>query len=114
MHREPSSGKVLPAELCVTVATQRFFERAIAGSGVPERGFIDKCSHNLAGLQSLNVILKLTKAGRDIKTLQVKYLNDILDADHQPDASLQSLPFGHHYIRRDRNHAHDSKGKVRC
>jgi len=38
-----------------------------------DRVAIDKSGANLAGLQSVNVILKFTGAGRIIKILQVKY-----------------------------------------
>jgi putative transposase len=38
---------------------------------------------NLAGLQSLNVILKFIGAGPIVKILQVKYLNNILEQDHR-------------------------------
>ena len=45
---------------------RRFFKRAIGTNGVPERIVIDKSGANLAGLQSLSVILKSTRAGRII------------------------------------------------
>ena len=51
--------------------------------GVPDRVVIDRSGANLAGLQSLNVILKFIGAGRIIKILQVKYLNNILEQDHR-------------------------------
>jgi putative transposase len=44
---------------------------------------IDKNGANLAGLQSVNVILKLTGTGRLITIRQVKYLNNILEQDHR-------------------------------
>ena len=37
----------------------------------------------MAGLQSVNVILKFTGTGGIIKILQVKYLNNILEQDHR-------------------------------
>ena len=58
-----------------TAAARRFFERAVGTNGVPERIAIDKSGANLAGLQSLNVILKFTGTGRIIKIVQSKYLN---------------------------------------
>jgi putative transposase len=64
-------------------AARRFFKRAIATNGVPDRVVIDKSGANLAGLQSVNVILKFTGSGRMIEVRQVKYLNNILEQDHR-------------------------------
>ena len=64
-------------------AARRFFRRAIATNGVPDRVVIDKSGANLAGLTAVNVILKFTGAGKTIKILQVKYLNNILEQDHR-------------------------------
>jgi putative transposase len=50
---------------------------------VPDRVVIDKSGANLAGLQSVNVILKFTGSGNTIKILQVKYLNIIIEQDHR-------------------------------
>ena len=44
---------------------------------------IDQSGANLAGLQSVNVILKFTGAGRIVKILRVRYLNNILEQDHR-------------------------------
>ena len=44
---------------------------------------IDKSGANLAGLESLNVILKFTGTGHIVKIRQVKYLNNILEQDHR-------------------------------
>jgi putative transposase len=66
-----------------TAAPRRFFKQAIGTNGVPDRVAIDRSGANLAGLQSLNVILKFIGAGRIIKILQVKYLNNILEQDHR-------------------------------
>ena len=60
-----------------TAAARRFLKRAIGTNGAPDRVVIDKSGANLAGLQSVNVILKFTGAGRIIKILQVKYFNNI-------------------------------------
>jgi putative transposase len=72
---------------CLSAVTQaaarRFSKQAIGTSGVPDRVVIDRSGANLAGLQSLNVILKFIGAGRIIKILQVKYLNNILEQDHR-------------------------------
>ncbi len=64
-------------------AARRFFKRVIGTNGVPDRVVIDKSGANLAGLQSVNMIQKFTGAGRIIKILQVKYLNNILEQDHR-------------------------------
>jgi putative transposase len=50
---------------------------------VPDRVVIDKSGANLAGLQSVNVILKFNGTGRLITIRQVKYLNNILEQDHR-------------------------------
>ena len=62
-----------------TASARRFFKRAIGTNGVPERIVIDKSGANLAGLQSINVILKFTGVGRIIGIVQSKYLNDIVE-----------------------------------
>ena len=66
-----------------TAAARRFLKRAIGTNGTPDRVVIDQSGANLAGLQSVNVILKFTGAGRIIKILQVRYLNNILEQDHR-------------------------------
>jgi putative transposase len=64
-------------------AARRFFKRAIGTNGVPDRVVIDKSGANLACLQSINVIQKLTGSGNTLKILQVKYLNNIIEQDHR-------------------------------
>jgi len=66
-----------------TEAARRFFKRAIVVNGVPDRIAIDKSGANLAGLQKLNVILKFTGAGKVIKIVQSKYLNNMVEQDHR-------------------------------
>ena len=66
-----------------TAAARRFFKRAVATNGIPERIVIDKSGANLAGLQSINVILKFTGVGRIIGIVQSKYLNNIVEQDHR-------------------------------
>jgi len=66
-----------------TAAAQRFFKRTVGTNGVPDRIAIDKSGANLAGLQSLNVILKFTGTGRIINIVQSKYLNNIVEQDHR-------------------------------
>lgn len=79
-------GQTLDFLLCERrdlAAARRFFRRAIETNGVPDRVVIDKSGANLAGLQAINVILKLTGDGRMIEIRQVKYLNNILEQDHR-------------------------------
>ncbi|MFK4822065.1 IS6 family transposase [Ochrobactrum quorumnocens] len=64
-------------------AARRFFKKAIATNGVPEKVVIDKSSANLAGLQAVNTILKFTGTGDIIEVRQIKYLNNILEQDHR-------------------------------
>ena len=47
------------------------------------RVVIDKSGASLAGLQSVNVILKFKGSGSTIKILQVKYRNNIIEQDHR-------------------------------
>ena len=61
---------------------RRFFKRAVGTNGILDRIAIDKSGANLASLQSLNVILKFTGAGRIIGMVQSKYLNNIVEQDH--------------------------------
>ena len=65
-----------------TTAARRFFKRVVGTNSVPDRIVIDKSGANLAGLQSLNVILKFTGVGRIIGIVQSKYLNNIVEQDH--------------------------------
>jgi len=64
-------------------AASRFFRKAIAANGVPERIVIDKSGANLAGLQAVNTILKITRPGGIIDIRQVKYLKNTLEQDHR-------------------------------
>ena len=66
-----------------TAAARRFFKCAVGTNGIPDRIAIDKSGANLAGLQSLNVILRFTGAGRIIGIVQSKYLNNIVEQDHR-------------------------------
>ena len=66
-----------------TAAARRFFKRAVGTNSIPDRIAIDKSGANLAGLQSLNIILKLTGVGHMIGIAQFKYLNNIVEQDHR-------------------------------
>ena len=79
-------------------AARRFFRKAIAINGIPNKIVIDKSGANLAGAQAINNIMKITCAGKPIEILQVKYLNNILVQDHrfikrQTYVGLQSFSF---------------------
>jgi putative transposase len=71
-----------------TAAALSFFKRTVGANGVPDRIAIDKSGANLAGLQSLNVILKFTGVGRIIGIVQSKYPNNIVE---QPSRRLQAI-----------------------
>ncbi|MGO1164042.1 IS6 family transposase [Brucella sp. C7-11G] len=64
-------------------AARRFFRKAIAINGIPNKILIDKSGANLVGAQAINNILKITGSGKPIEILQVKYLNNILEQDHR-------------------------------
>lgn len=64
-------------------AARRFFKKVIVADGVPQKVVIDKSGVNLAGLQSVNMILKFTGTGEIIEIRQIKYLNSILEQDHR-------------------------------
>ena len=81
--REGQTLDFMLSERRSLAAARRFFRRAIALSGVPDRVVIDKSGANLAGLQAVNVILKFTGNGRTMEVRQVKYLNNILEQDHR-------------------------------
>ncbi|MBC8719734.1 IS6 family transposase [Ochrobactrum sp. Marseille-Q0166] len=64
-------------------AARPFFKKAITSNGVPHKIVIDKSGANLAGVQAVNNILKITGHSKMIEILQVKYLNNILEQDHR-------------------------------
>jgi putative transposase len=59
-------------------AARRYFEKAIAGNGVPETVTIDKSGANLAGLNAINADREVP-----IKIRQSKYLNNVVEQDHR-------------------------------
>jgi putative transposase len=59
-------------------AARRYFEKAIAGNGVPETVTIDKSGANLAGLNAMNADREVP-----IKIRQSKYLNNVVEQDHR-------------------------------
>jgi putative transposase len=66
-----------------TAAARRFFRQAIRVNGAPDRIVIDKSGANLAGLQAVNVIRKFTGDGHQIRAVQSKYLNNMVEQDHR-------------------------------
>lgn len=63
-------------------AARQFFRRAIAVNSVTDRVVINKSGANLAGLQVVNVILKLAGDGQVPTIRQVEYLINNLERDH--------------------------------
>jgi putative transposase len=59
-------------------AARRYFEKAIAGNGVPASVTIDKSGANLAGLNAINADREVS-----IKIQQSKYLNNVVEQDHR-------------------------------
>jgi putative transposase len=83
VDRDGQTLEFMLSERRDTAAARRFFKRAVGTNGIPDRIAIDKSGANLAGLQSLNVILKFTGSGRIIGIVQSKYLNNIVEQDHR-------------------------------
>ena len=75
VDRDGQTRDFMLSERRDAAAARRLFKLAVGSSGVPDRIFIDKSGANLAGIPSLNVILKFTGAGRIIGIIQSKYLN---------------------------------------
>lgn len=112
VDRDGKTLDFLLSERRDTAAARKFFKRAVDTNGVPYRIAVDMSSANLAGLQSLNVILKFTGTGRIINIFQSKTLNNIVEQDHRfikrvTRPWLQSIPFCGRYVSRDRNRTHD-------
>ena len=96
-------------------AARRYFEKAIAGNGVPETVTIDKSGANLAGLSAINADREMP-----IKIRQSKYLNNVVEQDHRAGPSsdqthrttnawIQELSLRPRHFRRYRTHAYDSE-----
>jgi len=83
VDRDGQTLEFILSERRDTAAARRFFKRTVGTSGVPDRIAIDKSGANLAGLHSLNAILKFTGVGRIIGIVQSKYLNNIVEQDHR-------------------------------
>ena len=61
-----------------TAAARRFFEKAMAANGVPDKVAMDKSGANKAAIDEINAARALLIAAR-----QVKYLNNIVEQDHR-------------------------------
>jgi putative transposase len=83
IHRDGQVLDFIASQRRNTAAARRFFNREIGTYGVPERIAIDQSGVNLAGLESLNAILKFTGTGRIINIFQSKYLNNMVEQDHR-------------------------------
>lgn len=64
-------------------AAEAFFNQAVGNNGVPWEVVIDKSNANQASLLNLNILLWLLDFWALIETLQVKYLNNIIEQDHR-------------------------------
>ena len=60
------------------VAARQFFEGAIDLHGVPEKTTIDRSASNTAAIQSIR-----DDSGVGIELRQSKYLNNVVEQDHQ-------------------------------
>jgi putative transposase len=70
-----------------TVAAYAFFEKAIQSNEIPKKVTIDKSGANTAGLKAINLQLiiyyLLGCVLLQINIRQIKYLNNIVEQDHQ-------------------------------
>lgn len=62
---------------------RRFFKKAIVTNGVPQKVVINKGGANLAGLQAVNMVLKIIGTGVIIEVRQIKHFNNVLEQDHR-------------------------------
>ena len=65
------------------VAATAFFMKVVQSNGFPDKVVIDKSGANLAGLENMNCLLMMNGWFWLIDILQVKYLNNIIEQDHQ-------------------------------
>ena len=66
-------------------AAEKFLEKAIGCSGLPDKVTIDKSGANKAGLEAINVQLEilLMWSGQFFQIRQIKYLNNVVEQDHR-------------------------------
>jgi transposase-like protein len=68
----------------VTAATA-FFKQAIDANGFSSKVVINKSGANNAGIENINMLLMLAGLICFIEIFQVKYLNNLIEQDHQAD-----------------------------
>ena len=67
------------------LAARRFFHKAIAQHGLPEKVVIDKSGSNAAALDTINWQVYFSgMLGCLIEVLQIKYLNNMVEQSHRP------------------------------
>jgi len=64
-------------------AATAFFKQAIDANGFPKKIVMDKSGANYAGLENINMLLMLAGLISFDETLQVKYLNNLIEQDHR-------------------------------
>jgi putative transposase len=66
-------------------AAEKFLEKAIGCSGLPDKVTIDKSGANKAGLEAINLQLEilLMWIGQFFEIRQIKYLNNVIEQDHR-------------------------------
>ena len=66
-------------------AAEKFLEKAIGCSGLPDKVTIDKSGANKAGLEAINLQLEilLMWSGQFFEIRQIKYLNNLIEQDHR-------------------------------
>ena len=64
-------------------AATKFFAKALATNGIPEKIVIDKSGANGFGIRSINKILGRFGCPMTIKIIRSKYLNNMIEQDHR-------------------------------
>ena len=68
-------------------AARAFFEKAIGSNGIPDKVTMDKSRANKAGIDTINLhlvlLFRLGGVFTQISVRQIKYLNNIVEQDHQ-------------------------------
>ncbi|MCP5088735.1 MAG: IS6 family transposase [Rhodobacteraceae bacterium] len=63
-------------------AATKFFAKALAANGIPEKIVIEKSGANGAGIRSVNKILGRFGCPIAIQAIRSKYLNNMIEQDH--------------------------------
>jgi len=66
-----------------TADAKQFFAQTLLSNEIPQRIVIDKSRSKAAGIKEINKIFKRLGTGVKITTVQSKYLNNIVEQDHQ-------------------------------